>query len=443
MPRFERRPIRQNCAGIASKSKHQHKEIMMQANQGNQTYWVGIDWGQEKHVMVICDNAHSVVARFKIAMTLDGLDTLVRRLQAYDIVGGIAIESTRNLVIVRLLEEGYAVYPINPKLSSNWRKCVSVADVKSDDRDAIVLATELSRRHESLKTLCKKDRVSHELLGLCNALRSLIDQRTSHLQRLEGILQRYYPAALDFWSDLGSSSAWAFVKKFSTPQKLAKTRKVTLIAFLRACRIGLRPCWLKRIEQSQKAATWPVSLTADGDEAIALACVSQLQALEPQIHVLEKKISEKCKAFEEWNLIESLPGAGKRLAPAITAIIVNLDKDNGDILQQLRCVAGVAPVQDESGKRVKTVMRRRCNKRWRNIFHLFAWCSTRHSAWAQAFYRLCRKQGNSYASALRKLADKWIRIIVGMIREKQPYDEQKYIAALQIKGSPICEGLCG
>jgi len=317
-----------------------------------------------------------------------------------------------------------------------------VAGVKSDEYDAGMLALELSRRHESLTAVRPKEASAQEFLGLCDTLRSLIDQRTSHLQRLRAVLRRYYPAALDFWEDITAPSAWAFIKQFSTPAVLAKTRKDTLIKFLRAHRIGLRPCWLERIDKSRQAAAWPASPTTTGDELMALACVAQLQALEPRIKMLEKEIAEKGKGFEALNLIESLPGAGKSLAPAITAIVVNLEEGN-DTGKQLRCMAGVAPVKEESGKRVKTVIRRRCNKRWRNIFHLFAWCSIRRSTWANAFYKLCRERGDSYATALRKLADKWIRIITCMIREKRPYDEKEYIESLRKGGSPIYERLCG
>lgn len=334
------------------------------------------------------------------------------------------------------------VYPINPKLSHNWRKCMSVAETKSDGYDARMLSVELSRRHESLRAISPADASAQELLGLCDALRALIEQRTSLEQRLRAALRLYYPAALEFWDDLGSPSSWAFIKKFCTPEILAKTRKDTLIRFLRAHKIGLRPCWLERIEKSRRAAAWPSSPAASGEQRMALACVVQLQALEPQIRALEKEVAAKGAAFQELNLIESLPGAGKMLAPAITAIVVNLDK-NGDVCEQLRCMAGVAPVQDESGKHVKTIMRRRCNKRWRNVFHLFAWCSMRRSAWAKAFYELCRERGDSYSTALRKLADKWIRIIACMIRENKPYDEQTYIEALRKRGSPIYERLCG
>lgn len=414
----------------------------MNKAQEDQTYWVGIDWGAKKHAVAVCDDRRHIVLSFEIETTLEGLNTLVTHLREFQRVVGVAIETPRDPVVVRLLKEGYAVYPVNPKLSHNWRKCTSVAEVKSDEYDAGMLALELSRRHESLTAIRPKEASAQEFLGLCDTVRFLIDQRTSHLQRLHAVLRRYYPAALDFWEDITAPSAWAFIKQFSTPTILAKTRKDTLIKFLRAHRIGLRPCWLERIDKSRQAAAWPASPTVTSDELMALACVAQLQALEPRIKMLEKKIAQEGKGFEALNLIESLPGAGKSLAPAITAIIVNLEED-GDAGEQLRRMAGVAPVQDESGKRVKTVIRRRCNKRWRNVFHLFAWCSIRRSTWANAFYRLCRERGDSFATALRKLADKWIRIIICMIREKRPYDEKEYINSLRKGGSPIYERLCG
>ncbi len=254
----------------------------MNTTQEDQMYWVGIDWGEQKHTIAICDDQRSIVSSFKTETTLEGLNMLVTRLHEFVSVVGVAIETPRDPVVVRLLEEGYTVYPINPKLSHNWRKCTSVAGVKSDEYDAGMLALELSRRHESLTAIRPKEASAQEFLGLCDALRFLIDQRTSHLQRLRAVLRRYYPAALNFWEDITAPSAWAFIKQFSTPSVLAKTRKDTLIKFLRAHRIGLRPCWLERIDKSRQAAAWPASPTATGDELMALACVAQLRRWNPE-----------------------------------------------------------------------------------------------------------------------------------------------------------------
>jgi hypothetical protein len=416
---------------------------MMNTRKENQMYWIGIDWGKFEHTIVVSDDQHQVIARSKADTSLDGLNKLVAFIGNYQPVGGVAIESTRNSVIVLLLNAGYAVYPINPKLSHQWRNCVSVSGEKSDDFDAYVLATELSRRHEDLRCITNKDETAQEFLGLCILKRKLTDRRTSQLQCLSEVLQRYYPAALEFWTDLGASTAWAFIKRFPTPGCLATVRKSTLIAFLRGHRIGLRPIWLERIEQRKNATAWPTSSTAISDEIMAMACVEQLQTLHAKIEHVDELIAETSKQFKELNLIESLPGAGKTLAPAITAIILNLEDEESSVLEELRCKTGVAPVRKQSGKKSVDKIRHRCNKQWRNVFHLFAFCSINQSSWARAFYNLRKKRGDSYATALRKLADKWIHIIVRMIAEGKTYDENQYLESLKRHGSPIYRNICG
>ncbi len=82
-------------------------------------------------------------------------------------------------VYQNLLSSGFAgpVYPINPKLSKNWRGCNSVAGVKNDERDGWVLAVELAGRHDSLRALQQGDPTVMQLGGLSEKLRELVDER--------------------------------------------------------------------------------------------------------------------------------------------------------------------------------------------------------------------------------------------------------------------------
>jgi len=100
-------------------------------------------------------------------------------------------------------------------------------------------------------------------------------------------------------------------------------------------------------------------------------------------------------------------------------------------------------VAEQSDSRCHIRIRPRCNKRWRDILHLFAFCSTRFCQWAKAFYDLCRERGNSHATALRKLADKWLKIICRMIETGKPYDDKRYVECLRTNNSPIYFRLCG
>lgn len=405
-------------------------------------FWVGIDWGGERHAISVVDDERTVVEQFEIGADLSDLRQLVDHLNRLGPVAGIAIETTHNPLVGHLVSEGFTVYPVNPKLSKNWREGNSVAGVKSDRRDGLMLGQELARRHESLRPFQADAPAVAELAGLCEKVRDLVNQRTSLVQRLKATLRLYYPAAMGFFSDWTSPVAWRFLKRFPTPEALAHARKDTLIKFLKANRIGLKPTWLERIDKRSEATHWPTPADSLGLEAMALATVAQLQALQPHIDKCDRLIAQRSEELPEVQVLRSLPGAGERLAPALAAITAVTVAEHGNY-EALRCMSGVAPVEVQTGKRRRTQMRRRCNKHWRNTTHLFAMSSTKQCAWAKAFYDLRREQGDRHATALRKLADKWFKIINRMIDTGESYDDQRYVDALRRHGSPVYQELCG
>ncbi len=444
MPRFERRSIRLDVTGTDRPNRNQSEVIMNEKNakkQEEKRCWVGLDWGQESHAVAVVDDDRTILQRFKIGADLDDLKQLADRLHGCGAVAGIAIEATCNPVLGYLHSQGFTIYPVNPKLSKNWCESNSVAGIKNDERDGLVLAVELARRHESLRTLKEDEPTLAELAGLCHKLRDLIDQRTALLQRLKATLRQYYPGVMGFFSDWSSPVAWRFIKRFPMPETLAKARKDTLIKFLKANRIGLKPIWLERIDDRKTVTQWPVPADSLALEAMALATIAQLQALQPHIDKCDRLIAERTQNMAQAQLLRSLPGAGDRLVPALTAITaLTLNEENS--IEALRCISGIAPVEHQSGKRRHIRIRRRCNKHWRNIMHMFARCSTVSCPWAKAFYDMHREQGDRHATALRKLADKWIKIINRMLATGEPYDDARYVEALRKHGSPVYSRLC-
>jgi len=445
MPRFERRSIRHDVTGTGCPNLNYSEVSMNERKTGaqeNQRYWVGLDWGEESHAVSVVDDDRTVLHQFKVGASFHNVQQLAQRLHALGAVAGIAIEATRNPVVAYLVSQGFTVYPVNPKLSKNWRESNSVAAVKNDERDGLVLAVELARRHESLRPLRQDAPAVAELAGLCEKLRQLIDQRTALLQRLKATLRQYYPGIMGFFSDWASPLAWRFVKRFPRPETLARARKNTLIRFLKAHRIGLKPIWLERIDKRGEVTHWPSPADSMALEIMALATIAQLQGLQPHIDQCDRLIAQRTGNLPQARLLRSLPGAGDRLVPALTAMAAAM-ADEEDGLEALRCVSGVAPVEVQSGKRRRVRIRRRCNKHQRNIMHLFARCSTVSCAWARAFYDLHREQGDRHASALRKLADKWLKIINRMLATGEAYDDERYVQALRKNRSPVYQRLCG
>ena len=78
--------------------------------------WVGVDWGESEHHVSVVDTNRQVKKRFHVPHSPKGMSTLDDTLRTFQPILGIAIESSRNLLITHLLAQGYTVYFINPKL---------------------------------------------------------------------------------------------------------------------------------------------------------------------------------------------------------------------------------------------------------------------------------------------------------------------------------------
>ena len=70
-------------------------------------------------------------------------------------------------------------------------------------------------------------------------------------------------------------------------------------------------------------------------------------------------------------------------------------------------------------------------------FFEYASQSALHCPWAKLFLKQQIARGKSHSSAVRSLAFKWQRIMFVCWRDRAPYDEATYLAALKRRGSPL------
>jgi len=87
--------------------------------------YVGIDWADTQHRVSIIDAQGVEKANFTIPHTREGLEHLKEKLiklaQNPQSIACI-IETKHGLLIQFLLEAGFAVYPVNPKVVDRRRK---------------------------------------------------------------------------------------------------------------------------------------------------------------------------------------------------------------------------------------------------------------------------------------------------------------------------------
>lgn len=143
---------------------------------------------------------------------------------------------------------------------------------------------------------------------------------------------------------------------------------------------------------------------------LMLALVSQLQPLMEQIAQYDKEIATLFLTHEDHALFESLPRAGKRLAPRLLAEIGD-DRLRYQDARSLQALGGTSPVLFQSGMDSKAHRRLGCIKPLRNALQQFAWQSIQSECWAKQYYQRKRAEGKSHTVAVRALANVWVRII--------------------------------
>ncbi len=94
----------------------------------------------------------------------------------------------------------------------------------------------------------------------------------------------------------------------------------------------------------------------------------------------------------------------------------------------LRCYAGAAPVTRQSGKKTVVLMRHGCNERLRNALYHWARVSTICDPRSRSRYAQLRARGHSHGRSLRGIADRWLRVLVSMLRHGTLYDPVLKIA---------------
>jgi transposase len=405
--------------------------------------WVGLDWGDESHgVAVVEAEGGEEVRCFEVKHSPQGLDEVVGELKGCGTVLGVAVESSRHLVVIKLLQANFPVYPINPKVSKKWRESEKPQEGATDLSDAGVLAKNLCHRHRDLRELRPDDEMTRTLAMLCSDETQLIGQRTALVNKLIATLKMYYPQALGWMSDWTLPSAWEFILTFPTPEAFRVASQKKVLGFLKAHRIGLTEKRRRMVEEERKAPNpWPVDpALQEAKSFLAVRLCKQLGTLEATLREYRSRIEELFAQHPDRDIFSSLPGAGAKLAPRLLTMFGS-DRDRYDNAKAVAELSGTVPATKKSGKRKKDLgtvhFRRSCNKAYRNDLQLFSRASVKFSAWARAFYRGCRDRGQEHNEALRNLGTKWVKIMFRMWQDRQPYDEAWYLTSLIQHGSPI------
>ena len=391
------------------------------------TLFLGFDWASDHHDLVGVDRQGRILLDCAIDDDAEGWNQLRRRLLEQIPAGAaqvaVAVETCNGPAVERLLEMGCAVYPLNPNAARQYRGRKNPSGAKCVRLDAWSFADALRTDGHGWKRLLPDDPQTQELRLLCRDEVRLIEQRTALVLQLKAALHEYYPAALEAFDDWVSPTAWAFVQRYPTPERLVQAGKPRWEKFLHTHRLARPEPYARRLETFAHARQFSGGdAVTRAKSRLALALVTQLQVVDKQIKAYRSVIEEQFDQHPDRDIFGSLPGAGSKIAPRLLSELGTI-RQRFSNAQALQAYAGTAPITRQSGKSRHVLFRRACNKHLRVAVHFLADLSRAQCVWAAVYYDRKKELGMSHQAALRCLGQRWLKILWKMWQTHTPYDE--------------------
>ena len=145
----------------------------------------------------------------------------------------VAAERPDGLLVERLLDVGLTVIAIHPNQVAAARPRFRPAGGKSDRFDAFVLCELARTDHHRFRALAPDADQTKALRALTRGRELLVEQRVALCNQLRAELERFWPGAIEIFSDLDSPIALAFLERYPSPvdaRGLGEKRLAQLLA---------------------------------------------------------------------------------------------------------------------------------------------------------------------------------------------------------------------
>jgi transposase len=407
-------------------------------------WFLGIDWGYDAHQICLIDAAGHVHATRRVEHTAAALDSALAWVLQQTAVApsqiGVAIERPRGALVATVLARGFAVYAINPKQLDRFRDRFSPAGAKDDRRDAHVLGDSLRTDRRAFQRVPVDDPLIVQLRELAHVeadcqqeLVRLSNQLRDQVYRIAPPLLRLCPAADEpwFWSLLEQAPTIADQQRLTRTQVLTvlrthRIRRVTvadLLATLRTPAFAVAPGVSEATReaiQSLIPRLWVANAQRKRSIARQDALLTQLRE--------QPAADEDPTEHRDVEILESLPGVGRMVTVAmLTQAAQPLAARN---YAALRTRVGIAPVTKQSGKARVVQMRTGCVARLREAAYHWGRVSIQRDPGSAAYYRRLRARGHTHGRALRSVVDRWLRILVALLRHRTLFDPTRVMTAV-------------
>lgn len=411
-------------------------------------FFAGIDWGAEQHRVCLMNRDGEVIGECWTRHNAASIAELITWLS--EGTGGdpsavaVGIEVPRGAVVETLLEHGFIMFSINPKQLDRFRDRYSPAGAKDDSRDAFVLADSLRTDRHCFRAVRPDSPTVIRLRQLSRLDEDLRDEMLRISNQLREQWHRFFPQLLLLCPAADELWVWELFQAVPLPAAAARLSEKRIAKILTKHRI--RRVTAQQVRSILSADAF--RLTAGAAEAAsehALLLIPQLKLLREQRSQISARLQkllaelasgepEDAKEHRDAQVLLSLPGVGTTVAATVLSEASRAIADRD--YHALRCYAGTAPITRQSGKKAMVSMRYSCNQRLRNALYHWARVSAIHDPTTRSAYANLRAKGHSHGRALRGLADRWLRVLIAMLKTGTLFDANFHRSQLEGRSHP-------
>lgn len=405
---------------------------------------VGLDVAKgESQVQAFLDKKKPYKTSFKVPHTLEGLGMLSKFLREIEeltrIKPPIVLEATGHYhtpVVQYFEERGYLLIIVNP-LVSYRAKSSSLRKVKTDKIDARHLC-ELYYK-EDLEPYKKRGIQILNLRNLTRQHESMTDMHVQTKLQFRAVLDQVFPEYENVFGDLYSTVSLLTLLEFPTAKVVLEVEEETLANWINEHCKSRSSKWAQTQAKklTEAACRNPFKEILYQSHIVSLKMhVDMLLGYQKHLSALEAEIDALAKEMEEYKIIQSIPGIGRKIAATIISEIGEIERFNHP--KKLVAFAGIDPSISESGRFKGTENRitKRGSSRLRHALYLAVQCAIRESRnkkttpetiprnrKMRGFYDKKRDEGKPYKVAIIACTNKLLHWIYALLKSNSTFQD--------------------
>lgn len=385
---------------------------------------LGIDISKDSFDYCLIDQSENIIQE-KLQMDLSGFESLNSFLESYskdELL--ICFESTGiyhiNLLSF-LLNQKYQVTMANPLLINGFLKSSTLRKSKTDQKDAKAIAmfarTNQKAFHlateqclDSLKPLIReRENISKDIARIKTEIKGLLVQLFPELPKQINVFTK---SILNLLYNAPSAKEIKMKSYKALEQLMLRTK---------GKKLAITPKEIKDLAQRS------IGISNRHLEAVLISKVKKLLFYQNELDNMDKlvdsEIARQPSLDKDINILKTINGIGEVTAKNFIIEIVNIR--NFETHKQLTAFIGTDPAIKQSGTSVdiKGKITKRGSAYLRRTIYQMAMGVTRVNPIFRAYFQKKRSEGKKYKQAMICVANKLIRTIFAMLKNKTDFNK--------------------